>query len=163
MPGNLREQIELITDRYPNRRSAIMPALFLAQKQHGYLSGEVQAQVAGILDVPEIWVFELATFYTMFHTEPIGTFHIQVCTNVSCLLRRADNLLKFLENRLQIKTGETTEDGRFSLSSVECLGACDKAPALMVNQDYFENQDEDKIDQILDRLSAMGMNVSRDK
>lgn len=163
MPGNLREQIELITDRYPNRRSAIMPALFLAQKQHGYLCGEVQAQVAGILDVPEIWVFELATFYTMFHTEPIGTFHIQVCTNVSCLLRRADNLLKFLENRLQIKTGETTEDGRFSLSSVECLGACDKAPALMVNQDYFENQDEDKIDQILDRLSAMGMNVSRDK
>ncbi|WP_419902646.1 NADH-quinone oxidoreductase subunit NuoE [Kiloniella sp.] len=159
---DLREQIEIVTKRYPNNRSAIMPALFIAQKQYGYLGGDVLQQVADILDVPEIWVFELATFYTMFHTESIGEYHIQVCTNVSCLLRRAENLVGYLENRLKIKAGETTNDGRFSLSSVECLGACDKAPALMVNQDYFENQDEEKLGQLLDQLSSREIGLSGD-
>ena len=152
MSGDLREQIELVTQCYPNRRSAIMHALYLAQEQHDYLSGEVLKEVADILEVPEIWVFELATFYTMYHTEPIGKYHFQVCTNVSCLIRQAENLVVYLEDRLGIKKGETSKDGRFTLSTVECLGACDKAPALMVNQEYIENVDEDRIEQILDQL-----------
>ena len=94
--------------RYPNQRSAIMPALFLAQKEHGHLSGDLLREVAGILDVPEIWVYEVSTFYGMFHTEPVGKFHIKICTNLSCQLLEAESLLAHLESRLAIEAGGNT-------------------------------------------------------
>ena len=153
MSDNLKKQIEPITERYPNKRSAIMPALYLAQQKYKYLSGEVLKEVADILDVPEIWVFELASFYTMFHTEPIGKFHIQVCTNISCLVRQAENLLEAIEKHLEIGSGETTRDGLFTISKVECIGACDKAPALMINQDYYENMDVQRVEDLLVELA----------
>lgn len=153
MPSDLKQQIEDIVPRYQTRRSAIMPALSLAQEARGHLRGEVLTEVADILEVPEIWVFEIATFYEMFHTEPVGKFHLQVCTNVSCLLSQAERLLDHLQERLRIGVGDTTPDGLFTLSTVECLGSCDTAPVLMANRDYHENLDEERIDALLTQLA----------
>ena len=149
---DLRDRIEEIAGRYANRRSAIMPALYLAQERYAELSGEVLLEVAGILDVPEIWVYELATFYDMFHTEPVGKFHLQLCTNVSCLLLGAEKLRAHLEGQLGIERGCTTSDGLFTLSTVECLGSCDTAPVMQVNNAYHENLCSERIDGILRQL-----------
>lgn len=153
VPMDLSEGIEKIAKRYPTRRSAIMPSLFLAQEKYAQLTGEVMREVAEILDVPEIWVFEVATFYAMYHTDPVGKYHIQVCTNVSCLLLEAEDLLAHLEKKLGIACGDTTPDGRFTLSSVECLGSCDTAPVMQVNNDpYHEYLSQGRIDEVLDEL-----------
>ncbi len=154
MAMGLREKIEEVAGRYPNRRSAIMPALYLAQAENAQLSGEVMQEVADVLDVPEIWVYELATFYDMFHTEPVGRFHIQVCTNVSCLLLEAEDIVAHLESRLGIERGDTTPDGLFTLSTAECLGACDTAPVMQVNYTSYENLSEGRIDEILENLKG---------
>ena len=151
---SMREKIEAAAARYPNQRSAIMPALLIAQKEHGYLPGPVLEEVADILGVERIWVYELATFYTLFHTVPIGLFHLQLCDNVSCMLCGSENLLKHLETVLQIKKGETTPDGLFTLSTVECLGACEMAPVMQVGDDYHGKLDDARVDQLLDSLRA---------
>ncbi len=151
---DLKEKIEDIVGRYPNRRSAIMPALYLAQKKYGALSGEVLRGVADILDVPEIWVYELATFYDMFHTEPVGKFHLELCTNVSCLLLEAEKLVAHLESTLGIERGGTTSDGLFTLSAVECLGSCDTAPVMQVNHVFHENLSAERIDEIVENLRS---------
>lgn len=149
----LKNSIEEAAKRYPNPRSAIMPALFLAQKEHGFLSGETLKEVAGILDVPEIWVYEVSTFYGMFHTEPIGKFHIKICTNLSCQLLGAESLLAHLEKSLGVEAGGTTPDGMFTLATAECLGACEGAPMMQVNDGYFHmNLTPAGIDEILDGL-----------
>lgn len=151
---SMREKIEAAAARYPNQRSAIMPALLIAQKEHGYLPGPVLEEVADILGVERIWVYELATFYTLFHTEPVGLFHLQLCDNVSCMLCGSENLLKHLETVLQIRKGETTPDGLFTLSTVECLGACEMAPVMQVGDDYHGKLDDARVDQLLDSLRA---------
>lgn len=151
---SMREKIEAAAARYPNQRSAIMPALLIAQKEHGYLPGPVLEEVADILGVERIWVYELATFYTLFHTEPVGLFHLQLCDNVSCMLCGSENLLKHLETVLQIRKGETTPDGLFTLSTVECLGACEMAPVMQVGDDYHGKLDDARVNQLLDSLRA---------
>lgn len=118
----MREEIEAAAARYPDRRSAIMPALMIAQKEHGHLPGPVLEEVAQILGVERVWVYELATFYTLFHTEPIGRFHLQLCDNVSCMLCGSEALLTHLEKTLGIRKGETTPDGAFTLSTVDVSG-----------------------------------------
>jgi NADH-quinone oxidoreductase subunit E len=148
---SMREEIEAAAARYPDRRSAIMPALLIAQKAHGHLTGPVLEEVADILAVERIWVYELATFYTLFHTEPVGMFHLQLCDNI---------LLKHLETALGIKKGETTPDGLFTLSTVECLGACEIAPVMQVGDDYHGNLDVARIDALLDRLRAMAGKIA---
>ena len=153
MGGDLKERIEAIMTHYPTRRSAIMPALCLAQECGGPLRGEILKDIADMLEVPEIWVYEITTFYSMLYTEPVGKFHIQLCTNVSCLLSRSGPLLEHLESRLQIGAGDTTPDGLYTLSTVECLGSCDTAPVLMVNEIYHENMSEERIDKLLDQLT----------
>ncbi|MBD9375350.1 NADH-quinone oxidoreductase subunit NuoE [Rhizobium sp. ARZ01] len=150
----MREQIETAAARYPDRRSAIMPALLIAQKAHGHLPGPVLEEVADILGVERIWVYELATFYTLFHTEPIGRFHLQLCDNLSCMLCGAERLLAHMETVLGISKGETTPDGLFTLSTVECLGACEMAPVMQVGDDYHGNLDVARLDALLDRLQA---------
>ena len=131
-----------------------MPILDLAQRQSGgWLPKAAMDPVAGMLDMPPIRVYEVASFYTMFHTEPVGKFHIQLCTNVSCLLSRSTPLLEHLKQRLQIGAGETTADGLYTLTTVECLGSCDTAPVLMVNEVYHENMSEQRIDTLLDQLT----------
>jgi len=150
----MREKIEQAAARYPDRRSAIMPALLIAQRKHGHLPGPVLEEVAEILGVERIWVYELATFYTLFHTEPVGKFHLQLCDNVSCMLRRSEDLLRHLEDVLGIEKGGTTQDGLFTLSTVECLGACEMAPVMQVGDDYHGNLDIARIDALLARLRA---------
>ena len=149
---SMREKIEAAAARYPNQRSAIMPALLIAQKEHGYLPGPVLEEVADILGVERMWVYELATFYTLFHTEPVGLFHLQLCDNVSCMLCGSEDLLKHLETALGIKKGETTADGLFTLSTVECLGACEMAPVMQVGDDYHGNLDVARVNALLDNL-----------
>ncbi|ASR09296.1 NADH-quinone oxidoreductase subunit NuoE [Rhizobium leguminosarum bv. viciae] len=148
----MREKIKEAAARYPDQRSAIMPALLIAQREHGHLPGQVLEEVADTLGVERIWVYELATFYTLFHTEPVGMFHLQLCDNVSCMLCGAEDLLKHLETALAISKGDTTPDGLFTLSSVECLGACEMAPVMQVGDDYHGALDVASIDALLDRL-----------
>ncbi|RVQ00817.1 NADH-quinone oxidoreductase subunit NuoE [Sinorhizobium meliloti] len=150
----MREEIEAAAARYPERRSAIMPALMIAQKEHGHLPGPVLEDVAEILGVERVWVYELATFYTLFHTEPIGRFHLQLCDNVSCMLCGSEALLKHLETTLGIRKGETTPDGAFTLSTVECLGACEMAPVMQVGDDYHGNLDTARLEALLESFRA---------
>ncbi|GAU86844.1 NADH-ubiquinone oxidoreductase chain E [Bosea sp. BIWAKO-01] len=148
----MREEITAAAARYPDQRSAIMPALLIAQRQHGYLPGPVLEEVADILGVERIWVYELATFYTLFHTEPVGRFHLQLCDNLSCMLCGSETLRHHLEAVLGIAKGGTTADGLFTLSTVECLGACEMAPVMQVGNDYHGDLDIARLDALLDRL-----------
>nr|WP_255733565.1 NADH-quinone oxidoreductase subunit NuoE [Ruegeria sp. Ofav3-42] len=145
----MRLRIEAAAARYPDQRSAIMPALYIAQKERGVLTGEVLEEVADILGVERIWVYELATFYTLYHTEPVGRFHLQLCNNLSCMLCGAEALQAHMEQVLGIANGGTTEDGLFTMSTVECLGACEMAPVMQVGDDYHGNLDTVRIDDLL--------------
>ena len=159
----MRERIEAAAARYPDHRSAIMPALLIAQKEHGYLPGPVLEEVADILGIERIWVYELATFYTLFHTEPVGKFHLQLCDNVSCMLCRSDELMRHMEAVLGIKNGGTTPDGLFTLSNVECLGACEMAPVMQVGDDYYGDLDIERLDVLLNQLrGSMSQETSAD-
>ena len=146
------ENIKKTLGKYPNKRSASMDALRIAQKDCGYLTEDILKQVALILNIPKIQLNEVATFYTMYNKKPVGKYHIQVCTNVSCSLLGAEHIVEFLSKRLGIKKGETTSDKKFSLSEVECLGSCGTAPMMQINDDYYENLTEDKIEEILKEL-----------
>jgi NADH-quinone oxidoreductase subunit E len=148
----LRE-VERLVSLYPSKRAAILPVLWLAQKEFGYLSTEVQRYVAELLGFPLAWIAGLASFYTMLYKKPVGRFHLQVCTNISCTLRGADEIVRCLERRLGVGLGETTPDGRFTLDEVECLASCGTAPAMQVNDEYYEHLDPEKVLELVDRLA----------
>jgi NADH-quinone oxidoreductase subunit E len=148
----VKRQVEDILSRYPRRQAALLPVLHCLQKERGFISPAEEQWVAERLGIKQIRVREVVTFYTMFLRRPVGRYHLQICTNLSCALEGGDSLLAYLEERLGIKTGETTADGRFTLSTVECLGACDEAPCLMVNFDYHTRLDRDKVDRLLREL-----------
>ena len=130
-----------------------MPALYLAQEKYGCIDETTYQAISEILDVPEIWVFEIASFYTLYNRKETGKYHLQLCTNVPCMLRGAYDLMDHLQTRLGIKKGETSTDGRFTLTAVECIGSCDVAPAIMINQTYHNNLSKERVDEILDLLS----------
>jgi len=146
------EEYERVLTQYPLKRAAIMPVLWIAQREFGYLSPEVQQYVADLMGFPLSWVSGLASFYTMYYKKPIGKYHLQVCTNVSCMLRGSDEIVRAVEGRLGIGLGQTTADGRFSLDEVECLASCGTAPMMQVNEDYHENLTPESTVQLLDRL-----------
>lgn len=153
------ESIREIKERaakYPQRKSAILPALTIACKQVGHLNDAVYHEISKAINVPYVEIAEAATFYTMFPKEPVGKYLIQVCHNISCALMGADSLVEYLENKLQIKKGATTVDNKFTLISVECLGSCATAPMMQINQDFYENLTPAKVDKILDELRAKG-------
>ncbi len=135
--------------RYPSRRSAILPALTAAYRQVGHLNNTVYKEISRVIEIPYVEIAEAATFYTMFPKTEVGTYLIQVCHNISCSLRGADNMLLYIQDKLGIKMGETTSDNMFTLISVECLGGCSAAPMMQINQDYYEDLTREKIDQIL--------------
>ena len=139
--------------KYPvdEKQSAVMSALRIAQEEHGFLSPELMDAVAQYLDMPAIAVYEVATFYTMYELKPIGRNLINVCTNISCQLRDSAAVVTHLQTKLGIRLGDTTADGRYTVRSVECLGACVNAPMMQVNKDYHENLTADRIDQILEQ------------
>lgn len=136
--------------KYPAPLSAVIPALYIAQREFGYLSQEVMDFVADTLKVPRTHVYGIATFYTMFNKKPVGRHHVQICTNLTCTMMGAESLVAHLENKMGIKCGETTKDGRFTLTEVECLGACGTAPVMMINYDYHEALTPEKLDALLE-------------
>jgi NADH-quinone oxidoreductase E subunit len=148
-----RQKIDDLIARYPQRRSALIPALHLAQQQHGYLSSDVVRDIAQIFGLSPNEVYEVASFYTMLYKKPVGRYVVQVCTNISCLLCDSEEIMAHLQKRLGIKPGETTSDGRFTLMEVECLASCGTAPVVQINDDYHENLTPGKLDEILDQLA----------
>lgn len=150
-----RKEFERILSHYPQKRAALLPTLYLVQKQAGHVCRDAILFVAKQLDLEPVQVYGVITFYTMFYLEPIGRFHLQLCNNVSCMLLGSEKLLEHLKTRLGIQPRHTTPDGLFTLSTVECLGSCGTAPVLQVNNDPFhENLDIEKLDRLLDELRS---------
>jgi NADH-quinone oxidoreductase E subunit len=147
-----RKKIDKIVARYPQKEAAILPLLHITQQEFGFISPDSEKLVAEILGIKPIRVREVVTFYTMLNREPIGKYYIQVCSNLSCALLGSEKLIDYLKEKLGIEPGQTTKDKKFTLSLVECLGACEQAPCMMVNFDYYGNLDKKKIDKILDGL-----------
>ncbi len=145
-------KIENLLKKYPTKRAAVMPVLYLAQEQNGWISQEVMIAVAKILELTTEDVLGVVTFYTMYHQKPVGKYHLQVCTNVSCMLRGAHDIYDHVRAKLAIDNGGITGDKMFSLEEVECMGSCGTAPMIAINEDYFENLDKQKLDQILESL-----------
>ena len=156
LSDHVREEIDHWVAKFPpgRQRSAIIAALHAAQHEnHGFLTPEIMTAVADYLKLPPIQVFEVASFYSMFETKPVGRHSISVCTNISCMLRGAEEIVKHVEAKLGIKTGESTKDGKFYLKQEEeCLAACCGAPMMMVDHIYHENLTPKKIDQVLDAV-----------
>jgi NADH-quinone oxidoreductase E subunit len=146
--------IQRLLERYPTRRAVMLPALHLAMREFPYIDDAVCQAVADVLQVPLVDVKGVATFYSLFPTEPHGKYSLEVCINLSCSLKGARRCLRYLENKLGIKAGETTPDGRFTLRGMECLAACDKAPMMHINNEAMHtNLTEAKLEQILQELS----------
>ena len=156
LSDHVREEIEQWKARFPEgrQRSAVIAALHAAQHENqGYLTTELMDAVADYLELPKIQVYEIATFYSMFSTKPVGRNDVAICTNVSCMLRGADDIVDHVEKKLGVKLGESTEDGRIYLKKEEeCLAACCGAPMMMVNHTYFEDLTIEQVDDILDEL-----------
>ena len=146
------KKFDEIVRRYPKQEAAMLPVLYLAQEEFGYLSQEAIEYVAKMMGSPVAQVYGVVTFYTMLNMKPIGRHHIQVCRTLPCALKGAEGITAFLESKLGIAPGETTPDGRFTLSEVECLASCGTAPMMQVNDAYYEDLNEKKIDEILGRL-----------
>jgi len=156
LSGHVREEIDRWRARFPEdrQRSAVIGALHAVQHDNGgHLTAELMNGVADYLDVPTIQVYEVASFYSMFQTRPVGRHNVAICTNVSCMLRGADDLVAHVEKKLGISLGESTEDGRIFLKKEEeCLAACCGAPMMMVDHKYHEKLTPDQVDEILDGL-----------
>jgi NADH-quinone oxidoreductase subunit E len=156
LSAHVREEIDHWVAKFPagRQRSAVIAALHAVQHENdGYLTPELMNAVARYLDLPPIQVYEVATFYSMFETKPVGLHSISVCTNISCMLRGSQEIVDHVERKLGIKTGESTPDGKFYLKrEEECLAACCGAPMMMVDHRYYENLTTEKVDEILDGI-----------
>jgi NADH-quinone oxidoreductase subunit E len=146
----LAARFDRMVTLYPMRRSALIPMLLYAQDEVGYLSEAVISEVAARIGITELDVRDVITYYSLMRTKPVGKYHVQVCTNISCMLRGGNELLAHCKQRLGIGNKETTPDKLFSLEEVECIGACSWAPAAQVNYDFHENLTAESMDKILD-------------
>jgi NADH-quinone oxidoreductase subunit E len=146
------KKFEEIVARYPKREAAMLPVLYLAQQEFGHIGPEVIDYIAELMGQSPARVYGVVSFYTMFNMKPIGRYHIQVCRTLPCALGGAEKVTGLLKKRLGIDCGETTPDGRFTLSEVECLASCGTAPMMQINDDYYENLTEEKITEILGAL-----------
>lgn len=147
-------KIKALESAYPDRRSLVMGALWAVQRESGgHVTREDMEDLAGLLSISPVEVQAAASFYTMYNlVKPVGKYHIQVCQSIACGLLGAETLIAHLEKRLGIKPGQTTPDGKFSLTTVECLGSCGTAPMMQINDEYFENLDAEKVDAMLARM-----------
>lgn len=152
LSDNHLAKIELLKQSYPTTQALVLPVLWMMQEEHGYISEEGMRYVADLLHVTYAHVLGVVTFYTMFNSKPVGKRHLEVCTNVSCMLRGSDKIIAHLEKRLGISVGETSKDRRWTLSEVECMGSCGTAPMLAVGDEYYENLTPEKLDQIVAEL-----------
>jgi NADH-quinone oxidoreductase E subunit len=146
------DRIEQETKKYPVRKPAVMAVLYIAQEQNGYISFEVMKEVAEILGMTTEEVLGVVTFYTMYHQKQMGKYHIQVCTNVSCMLRGGYEIWNQVKDKFGIDNMGVTEDQKFSLEEVECMGSCGTAPMIAINEDYFENLSKEKVEELLESL-----------
>ena len=151
-----KDEIEEILSRYPVKRSALIPLLYVAQRDQGYVAESTMQEIAHLLHLTPPQVYETVTFYTMFNLKPVGKFHLQVCKSLMCALVGSDTVIAWIKTKLGIGPGETTPDGLFTLSVVECLAACGTGPMMQVNEDYYEQLTETKLDHILSDLRATG-------
>src|SRR4026208_1525398 len=151
-----QEEIDDIISRYPARRSALIPLLYRAQRDEGFISEVAMKEIAGLLRLTPPQVYETATFYTMLNLRPVGKFHLQVCKSLMCALAGSDTVIGWVKTKLGIGPGETTTDRLFSLSVVECLAACGTAPMMQVNEDYYERLTQQTSDRILADLQQHG-------
>ena len=151
---HLISEFEKLRARFPAgfESSLVLPCVRRIQEDRGYVSDEDIQQLAVYLGVPQIQIEEVLSFYTMFRRKPIGRWHLQFCHNISCSMNGAERILEHVEHRLGLKPGQTTPDGRFTLSVVECLGSCGTAPMMMVNEGYHENLTRAKVDELLEGL-----------
>ena len=141
-----------IVARYPKKEAAMLPVLYLAQEEFGYLSPEAIDYVADIMEIPSPRLYGLATFYTMLRLKPIGKYHIQICRTLSCVLAGSERITDLLSKKLGIGVGETTSDGRFTLTEVECIASCGTGPVMQINEETYEGLSEKKIEEILQAL-----------
>ncbi len=147
-----RTEIERLIAEFPEKRSAILPALKLVQHDAGYLRREEMEEVADIFDVSVNVLYQLASFYSMLHLKPRGEHHLELCDGLPCELAGAERLCRHIEARLGIKAGETTPDGKITFTRIECIGSCDRTIALLIDHLYVEDADEAKVDRLLDGL-----------
>jgi NADH-quinone oxidoreductase subunit E len=146
------KKIEELKGRYQHPQSVVLDALWMWQDEHGWISDEGMKTIADLLGVPFHHVYGVVTFYTMFNRAPVGKHKIEVCTNISCMLRGSDRILQHLRERLKIDVGQTTPDKKFTLVEAECLGSCGTAPMAQIGDEYYENLDPAKVDKILKEL-----------
>lgn len=147
-----RNTIEGFMKKFICSETALLPSLCLIQKLNGHISEDDMEELSKILDLPEARIFSTASFYSMLSLNPRGRYHIQVCTNVTCSITDKTTLFEYISNKLGITGGESTPDGLFSLESVECIGACGNAPAIIINSEYHENLSFEKVDEIIDDI-----------
>ncbi|HEY7099222.1 MAG TPA: NAD(P)H-dependent oxidoreductase subunit E [Terriglobales bacterium] len=153
---NFEARFTEMLGHYPTKRSVLVPTLLYAQDEVGYLSDEVVREIASRLELTELDVRNVISYYSMLTTKPRGKYNVQVCTNIACMLRGGEELLEHCEKRLRIGHKGTTPDKQFSLEEVECIGACSWAPAIQVNYDFHENLTPEKLDQILEEYKKAG-------
>lgn len=154
------KEYEEIVSHYPDRKATLLPALWLAQKEFGWISDETMEYLADLVGVPPARVLEVVTFYTMYQRKKPGKYHLQVCQTLSCHLRGADELKEYIEKKLGLEPGACTPDGLFSYQRVECLGSCHTAPVVQVNDDFHENLDAAKLDALVQELRSKGAATS---
>ncbi len=145
-------KVETLFKKYPAKKAALLPILWLAQEQEGWISQEMMNYIGDLVGVPHAHVMGVVTFYTMYNNKKLGKYHIEVCTNVSCLLRGSDKILSAVEKVCGTKLGTTSSDGKFTISEVECMGACGGAPMLVIGEEYHEYLTPEKTEQLLTSL-----------
>lgn len=147
------KEIQELLSHYPTKQAALLPVLWVAEREFGWISPEVMELVAKRLEVSPAHVYGVVTFYTMYQQQPPARYHVQVCQTLPCAMAGCDKLIAQLETKLGIKAGEITKDKRFKLSTVECLASCGTAPAMRVNDTYYENLTESEIDRLLNEFN----------
>jgi len=152
--------IRAVIARYPQSRSALLPALHIAQNQLGWISREVMEEVAALLSLNADQVEEVASFYTMYYTEPVGTYVMEVCKTLPCSILGADEIIEYISQKLGIQPGETTSDGLFSLFRVECLAACHRAPVMQLNHRYYQDLTPEKIDALIEAARNQQLEIA---
>ncbi len=147
-----KQKLEELRKRYPTSQALVLPVLWMVQEQEGHISEDSMKYVATMLHVPFGHILGVVTFYTMFHSKELGKYHIEVCTNVSCMLRGCDKIVNHLQERLGVRFGETSRDKKWTISEVECMGSCGTAPMFAIGDEYYESLTPQKVDEILENL-----------
>jgi len=151
-PPEARKRFDALLPRYPTREAVLLPTLHLAQEVWGWISPEVVHYVGSLLDLSPATVFGVVSFYNMYNQKPVGKYYLQVCTNLSCMVRNAYDIYDHLCQKLEVAPGKMTPDGRYTVVEVECLGSCGTAPVVQINNDYHENMDVARMDALLGEL-----------